>query len=76
MREIFPYLIAIIIWHYDWLRKTLPNDSPVWSYVPLFTTQQVWLQKLSEKDTAGNFIHIAGGCDEMTVVRKFTTHKA
>lgn len=61
MREIFPYLIAIIVWHYDWLRKTLPDDSPVWSSVPLFTTQQVWLQKLSEKNAAGNFIHIAGG---------------
>jgi hypothetical protein len=61
LREIFPYLIAIIIWHYDWLRKTLPSDSPVWSSVPLFTTQQVWLEKLSEKDAVGNFIHIAGG---------------
>jgi hypothetical protein len=61
LRSVFPYFIASIVWHQDWLRKTLPSDSPVWSSVPLFTTQTVWLEKLSAKDDHGNFIHILGG---------------
>ena len=61
LRVIYPFLIASIIWHYEWLKKTLPTDSPVWSSVPLFTTQQQWLEKLSAKDATGNFIHIFGG---------------
>lgn len=61
VRTLAPYFVASIVWHYEWLRQTVPGDAPLWSSVPLFTTQQVWLEKLSEKDDNGNFIHIFGG---------------
>jgi hypothetical protein len=61
VRNLAPFFIASIIWHYEWLRQTVPGNAPLWSSVPLFTTQQAWLQKLSEKDENGNFIHIFGG---------------
>lgn len=61
VQKLAPYFIASIVWHSEWLRKTVPGDAPMWSSVPLFTTQQPWLDRLSEKDENGNFVHIYGG---------------
>ena len=61
LREMYPYFIANIVFHYDWLRSTLPSDSPVWASVPLFTTEFNLLQQLLSKDASGNFIYIFGG---------------
>ena len=61
LREMYPYFIANIVFHYEWLKKNLPSDSPEWASVPLFTTEKDLLEKLSAKDETGNFVHIFGG---------------
>ena len=61
LREMYPYFIANIVFHYEWLKKNLPSDSPEWASVPLFTTEKDLLQNLSAKDETGNFVHIFGG---------------
>jgi hypothetical protein len=58
VRNLAPYVVASIVWHSEWLRQTVPGDAPLRSSVPLFTTQQLWLQKHSEKDENGNFFPI------------------
>jgi hypothetical protein len=61
LREMFPYFIANIVFHYEWLKKNLPCDAPEWASVPLFTTEKDLLNHLSAKDESGNFVHIFGG---------------
>lgn len=61
LRELYPYFIANIVFHFEWLKKNLPSDSPEWASVPLFTTERDLLTHLSAKDESGNFVHIFGG---------------
>ena len=58
---LFPQMIANLVYHHDWLEKTLPGHHPIWASVPLFNSESSMLEKLKQKNHDGTFRFIFGG---------------
>ena len=61
VKTLLPLMIANIVYHHDWLQRTLPSHHPIWASVPLFNSESSTLERLKQKNDDGTFKFIYGG---------------